>query len=257
MNKQPVYYMQTDPRWRDKDYSAPGESTTVGKSGCGPTCAAMLIETLTGKKFTPLDACLWSLRNGYKAKNQGTYYSYFEPQFKAHGIACERLNTANLYGKATSPVHDKAFKMLKQGYYLIACMGKGLWTSGGHYIVVWWENGKVSINDPNSTKSTRQNGDLGAFKGQVKYYWAVDGRKHNKQGGETVTIELPVLKKGSKGKPVKTLQMLLTAKGFDTEGVDGSFGANTQYALKLFQKSVGITIDGSCGRDTWTALLTK
>ncbi len=59
MNKRPVSYLQIDPRWKNKDYSAPGESQkrTIGSSGCGPSCAAMLIETLTGKTFTPADAC--------------------------------------------------------------------------------------------------------------------------------------------------------------------------------------------------------
>ena len=30
----------------------------------------MLIETLTGKTFTPVDACAWSVEHGYKALNQ-------------------------------------------------------------------------------------------------------------------------------------------------------------------------------------------
>ena len=170
MNKKPVSYLQTDPRWKNKNYSAPrGESKprTIGSSGCGPTCAAMLIETLTGKTFTPADACAWSLQRGYKAANQGTYYSYFVPQFKAYGIDCEQLNTSNLYGKKTNSVHDKAFSLLKQGYYLIACMGKGLWTSSGHFIVVWWADDKVRILDPNSTSSIRLNGDMNTFRSQV------------------------------------------------------------------------------------------
>lgn len=187
MNKQPVSYLQTDARWKNKDYSAKGESTTIGRSGCGPTCAAMIIETLTGKTFTPADACSWALKRGYKAANQGTYYSYFVPQFKAYGIVCERLNTASLYGNKTSPVHAKAFDLLKKGYYLIACMGKGLWTSSGHYIVVWWEDGKVRINDPASTKAARLNGDLATFKSQVKYYWAIDARAYNTEVKKTVT----------------------------------------------------------------------
>lgn len=181
MNKQPVSYMQTDPRWKNKDYSAKGEKTTIGASGCGPTCAAMLIETLTGKTYTPEDACAWALKKGYKAVNQGTYYSYFVPQFKAYNIACEQLNGANIYGNANgaAAVHKKTFDLLEQGYYLIACMGKGTWTSSGHYIVVWWEDGKVRINDPASTKTERLNGDLSTFKSQVKYYWAVDAREYN------------------------------------------------------------------------------
>lgn len=180
MNKRPVSYLQTDPRWRSMDYSAPGEKTTIGGSGCGPTAAAMLIETLTGKKFTPVDACAWSLAHGFKALRQGTYYAYFKPQFAEFGISCRQLNGSNIYGKKNSSVHAEAFALLKQGYYLIACMGKGLWTSSGHFIVVWWQDGKVRINDPASTRQERLNGDLDKFKSQVKYYWAIDARAYNK-----------------------------------------------------------------------------
>ena len=187
MNKQPILYMQTDPRWADKDYSAQGEKTTIGKSGCGPTCAAMLVETLTGKTFTPADACAWALSHGYKAVNQGTYYSYFVPQFQQYGIACKRLNGVSLYGSPSSSVHTEAFDLLKQGYYLIACMGPGTWTSGGHYIVVWWEDGWVRINDPASQATARVKGNLATFKKEVKYYWAIDAREHNTacQGTDT------------------------------------------------------------------------
>ncbi|MGM9608234.1 MAG: C39 family peptidase [Oscillospiraceae bacterium] len=180
MNKTPILYMQTDPRWANKDYSAQGESTTIGKSGCGPTCAAMLVETLTGKTFTPADACAWALKKGYKAPNQGTYYSYFVPQFQQYGIACKRLNGTSLYGSPSSSIHTEAFDLLKQGYYLIACMGPGTWTSGGHYVVVWWEDGWVRINDPASTATARVKGNLATFKKEVKYYWAIDAREHNR-----------------------------------------------------------------------------
>lgn len=179
MNKQPVSYLQTDPRWKNKDYSAKGESTTIGASGCGPTAAAMLIETLTGKTFTPVDACRWSLEHGYKAPHQGTYYAYFAPQFVAHGINCYQLSWTNAYHKPNDPVHDKAFALLKQGYYLIALMKKGNWTSGGHFVVVWWEDNKVRINDPASTKDSRLNGDINTFRNEAAYYWVIDARSYN------------------------------------------------------------------------------
>ena len=187
MNKRPFIYYQTDPRWKSVDYSALGESTTIGGSGCGPTCAAMLIQTMTGKTFTPKDACAWSLKNGYKARNQGTYYAYFKPQFAEYGIDCRQLNSSNVYGKKTASVHTEAFKLLSEGYYVIACMGKGTWTSSGHFVVLWWADGKVHINDPASTKAERIHGDPNTFKSQVKYYWAVDARKHNKDGGVVST----------------------------------------------------------------------
>ena len=30
MNKKPVVYMQTDPRWKDKPYQVKGETATIG-----------------------------------------------------------------------------------------------------------------------------------------------------------------------------------------------------------------------------------
>lgn len=186
MNRRPVSYLQIDPRWKNIDYSTKGESTTIGRSGCGPTCAAMLIETLTGKTFTPADACAWSLAHNYKALNQGTYYAYFAPQFAAFGIKCEQLNWTNITknGKKSNPIHKTAFDLLKKGYYLIACMGKGTWTSSGHFVVVWWEDGKVRINDPASTKEARLNGDYDTFCSEVKYYWAIDAVEFNREEEE-------------------------------------------------------------------------
>ena len=181
MNKKPVLYLQTDPRWKNVSYSAPGESTTIGRAGCGPTCAAMLLTTLTGKEITPVDTCAWSLAHGYKAKGPGTYYAYFKPQFAAYGIGADQLSWTKTYGKPDSEIHDRAFEMLKEGYYLIACMGKGLWTSSGHFVVAWWQDDKVRILDPASTKDSRVNGDIETFRSQVKYYFWVDARKYNEE----------------------------------------------------------------------------
>lgn len=189
MNKQPVYYMQTDQRWKSVPYRVKGESSTIGSAGCGPTCTAMLISTLTGKTVTPVDTCAWSIANGYKAKNQGTYYSYFKPQFSAYGIDCKQLNTSSTYGNPKSTTHDKALSLLQQGYYLIALMGKGLWTSSGHFIVVWWQGGKLHINDPASKKDSRIIADIDTFRSQVKYYWQIDARKYNNGDDEELTQE--------------------------------------------------------------------
>lgn len=73
---------------------------------------------------------------------------------------------------------------------------------------------------------------------------------------ETVTVILPVLERGSTGAPVSNLQRLLTEKGYDTKGVDGSFGPNTETAFKKFQKATGLTVDGKCGQQSWTTILT-
>lgn len=75
-----------------------------------------------------------------------------------------------------------------------------------------------------------------------------------------VNVSLPVLKKGSKGEAVKTLQRLLNALGYKGSNnkaldVDGSFGGNTQHAFGSFQESNGLQKDYSCGKASWTKIL--
>lgn len=55
------------------------------------------------------------------------------------------------------------------------------------------------------------------------------------------------LKKGMKGFEVKVLQAILERKGFDPKGVDGSFGANTENALKswLGPMTIGVSIENA------------
>lgn len=189
-NRKPVDYMQTDARWAKLSYAVPGESSTIGSAGCGPTCAAMAISAITGKTFTPADACQWSVSHGYKALNQGTYYSYFKAQMRAFGIDCQQLNYDSVYCQPLTyaELHDSAQQMVKRGYWLIALMKKGLWTGGGHFVLVWEWDTKVRILDPNSKAQNRLNGDPNLFRKEVAYYWAIDARQFN-AGGEEVTKE--------------------------------------------------------------------
>ena len=184
MNKQPVSYLQTDSRWKALPYRVPGETATIGGSGCGPTAAAMAIESITGKTCTPVDTCKWSVDHGYKALNQGTYYAYFVPQFKAFGIDCKQMLGGSLHNNPTHQVHDQVKDYLSKGYYVIALMGPGTWTKGGHFILLWAWDDKVHINDPASTAPARLNGDPNAFKKEVKQYWLIDAREHNKEEEE-------------------------------------------------------------------------
>lgn len=175
----PISYLQTDPRWANVDYSAKGEKTTIGKSGCGPSCMAMVIATLKDKLVNPKDTCAWSLSHGFKAANQGTYYSYFAPQGKAYNLLVTQVNSSNIYGKTnqtTKEYHTKALAEIKKGNMMICCMGKGKWTSSGHFILWYGVDGagKVLINDPNSIAATRISADLALLQSQVKYYFVVE-----------------------------------------------------------------------------------
>lgn len=171
----PVSYLQTDPRWKNRDYSAKGESTTIGASGCGPTAMAMVLATWADPAVDPASECAWALAHGYKAPHQGTYYGYFTKAAARYGLRCTMLNGASLYGNAGSGYHEKAKAALEAGGLVIACMGPGNWTRSGHYVLVWRIDGEViHINDPASTLARRTEGSYALFRRQVKYYWTID-----------------------------------------------------------------------------------
>ncbi|NBU57779.1 MAG: N-acetylmuramoyl-L-alanine amidase [Actinobacteria bacterium] len=58
-----------------------------------------------------------------------------------------------------------------------------------------------------------------------------------------------------RGDDVAALQSRLTEMGFHCGRVDGIFGEMTESAVKDFQKSVGVKVDGKCGPATIIALL--
>lgn len=173
--EKPISYLQIDPRWANISYSAKGEQTTIGKSGCGPTAMAMVLATWADKSVTPKSECAWALAHGYKAPHQGTYYGYFAAAAKRYGLYCRMLNGANIYGNPNSKYHAEAKAAVDRGNLVIACMGRGLWTSSGHFVLVWRIDGNtIYINDPASTRTVRTQGDYSLFKNQVKHYFVVE-----------------------------------------------------------------------------------
>lgn len=65
---------------------------------------------------------------------------------------------------------------------------------------------------------------------------------------------MATLKQGSRGSQVKALQDKLRAAGFDPGPSDGIYGPRTASAVRAFQRSRGLTVDGVAGPDTMAAL---
>ena len=65
----------------------------------------------------------------------------------------------------------------------------------------------------------------------------------------------PTTRRGSKGNYVCVAQDALTTLGYNTGGLDGVFGANTQNAVIQYQTSQGISSDGIIGPVTWRNLM--
>ena len=85
-----------------------------------------------------------------------------------------------------------------------------------------------------------------ALNSAYKLKLVIDG----KLGEKTKTaIKTYLIRNGSKGAYAKWVQKRLNAKGYNIK-VDGVFGSKSVAALKKYQKSKGLTVDGVCGYAT-------
>ncbi len=65
---------------------------------------------------------------------------------------------------------------------------------------------------------------------------------------------MATLKKGASGSDVRRVQEALEKAGFPPGGIDGIFGPGTDAAVRAFQRSKGLVVDGVVGKNTLTAL---
>lgn len=133
-----TYYSQIDSRWKNNLYTSTGNKTqTIGSSGCGPTCASMVVSSIKGT-ITPVQMAEVFVRNGYRSANNGTYWS-------AYRAVADEFNI----GYTETSYIQKALDLLRNNNYVICSVGNGLFTTGGHYIVlVGIEGNTLKIYDP-------------------------------------------------------------------------------------------------------------
>lgn len=158
--RQPVDYKQYDSRWSKIPYTSTGSKTqTIGSSGCGPTACADVLATMVSDKITPVSVAQYFVSAGFRTPNQGTSWAAFPWAAKKYGLIC----------KQTSSI-ETAKKYLEAGAYVVCSMGKGYWTTGGHYICAWKFDDKfMYANDPASAKRTWQ--EIGQFSKECKQYF--------------------------------------------------------------------------------------
>ena len=132
-----TYYSQLDNRWKNKMYSSVGNiAQTIGTSGCGPAAAAMVVSSIKGN-ITPDQMADLYMKYGYRSANQGTYWSAFKW-------------TADVFDIGYSECYklDEVINKLKDNHYIIASCNQGLFTYGGHFVVlVGLEGNYIKIYD--------------------------------------------------------------------------------------------------------------
>ena len=133
-----TYYSQIDSRWSNHMYSAIGDSSqTMGISGCGPTSAAMVVSSIKGV-ITPPEMGDLFVEYGYRSTNNGTYFSAMKWVADVFDITYQETYSLNT-----------AVNLLKDNYYVIVSCNEGLFTYGGHFIVIVGVDGNtLKIYDP-------------------------------------------------------------------------------------------------------------
>ena len=133
-----TYYSQIDPRWKNKLYTSTGNSSqTMGSSACGPTCSAMIVSSIKGTILPTTMADLY-VQYGFRSANNGTYWSAFRWTADVFDI-----------GYKETIYLDEACRLLQDNYYLIVGCGNGLFTTGGHFIMLYDYDGTyIKVYDP-------------------------------------------------------------------------------------------------------------
>lgn len=128
-------------------------SSTLADCGCGPTSFAMVATYITGEQITPDLAISWC-GNSYYVTNQGTSWGYFSAaaQHFELGVSVVQMSPSD----STSQAVQNA---LSQGKPVICSQKPGLFTKGGHFIVLSGidSNGKISVHDPNKNNAVEKN----------------------------------------------------------------------------------------------------
>lgn len=218
------YLLQGDGRWGSSLYTAKGDSSqTIKSSGCGPTSMAMILRSY-GYNVSPIDTCNFSLKNGYRTANQGTSWGFFSAIAKAYGLECMDL------GKDTS----KVSQALDNGFPIVASMGKGTFTKGGHFIAIVGKdtNGNIVVNDPASKERSQKSWPLSLFKKEAKNFWAFS---KNGKGSINSIIDAGTLNLSSYG---STATEVSVTEGAPTSVFTKITNFFSQFADKLF---TGIT----------------
>lgn len=169
----PLFH-QWDERWGNLMYGA----GTMTDTACGPTSAAMVLTGLRGDLtgldtsgdgiLDPYEAANWSVANGYRVPGNGTALAYFSAIGKAAG-----LNVREYQGNQYSQVLEE----LKQGHPVIASVGPGHFTGGGHYIVLVsvLADGTIKVNDPNRAENSEKSWDFNSvIVPESNHYFAFD-----------------------------------------------------------------------------------
>ena len=156
--------LQWDDRWGFHPYG----TSVLGLTGCGPTCLAMVVDSLSeDADVTPAEAADFATKQDLYEYGDGTRWGIWSAGAAEYGLECETV----------SADFDTVLGELSQSAMVVCSVGPGVFTPGGHFIViVGQEEGKLEIRDPNNFQNSTRLWDWDEFSSQIKHCWSFKGK---------------------------------------------------------------------------------
>ena len=251
MNNSKIY-RQADSRWGKLPY--PTKKYTFAHNGCG--CCAVThnaIEVPKYRNYTPADVRKYMVQ--FATKGHGTTWNGITKGLQHYGYTVKMTDSMTTVFNAV-----KKTGAPKQGVFLFTSKlggsAKVRWTGGGHYVAFLdakYEDGDYWFYTKDSGGRHRDgwHSYKRHMKGAIRKVWVCTKAPFSPvpkpTGKYACVIPSPTLKKNSKGNAVKSLQKFLNWYGKYNLELDGKFGNKTDEAVRSFQASESLFIDGVFG----------
>ena len=156
---QVVYYNQGDPRWADLPYG----TDNIAGYACGPTAMSIVVSSLTSFTIDPANMSQWAYEHGHWCSGNGSYQTIITGACSEWGLKVEQCQRDET---------DRIKEALRQGKLIVAVMGPGHFTKGGHFIVLRGitPEGKILVADPASYTRSGQEWDLEIITDEASRY---------------------------------------------------------------------------------------
>lgn len=153
-------FIQWDKRWGYEPYG----TSDIGISGCGPTCMAMVIYSLTrNTEATPPVLAQKSINEGYYVEGIGTSWKFMREAALDYGVIASQFDMLG---------EQEMADRLKDGNLIICAMGPGDFTNSGHFIVIYdYSRKKFSVNDPFSYTNSSKKWEYTTLISQCQQIW--------------------------------------------------------------------------------------
>lgn len=156
-------FLQWDERWGYLKYAG----DLMGLSGCGPTTLSMAAAyLLNDETLSPAYIAKFSDENGFSSYKNGSSWTLMSKGAERLGLHSEEL-----------PLWEGSMvNALAENKLIICAMGKGDFTSSGHFILICGcENGLFSVRDPNSKARSERLWSYETLSGQIDGMWVISG----------------------------------------------------------------------------------